>query len=64
MSASAAMTRRRSRKKYNRIVLVGAFVVAAIVGILIGVMAGFIFEIHTQSKDRDARMVSTASAEA
>ena len=27
-------------------VLVGAFVVAAIVGILIGVMAGFIFEIQ------------------
>jgi cytochrome bd-type quinol oxidase subunit 2 len=58
------MTRRRTKKKYNRMIRIGAFVAAALVGVLMGVLVGFLLQNHTPSKDQAACVVPMIIIEA
>jgi cytochrome bd-type quinol oxidase subunit 2 len=58
------MSRTRTKKKYNRVIRVGAFVAAALVGVLMGILVGFLLRGHNSSDDHAACVAPTISTEA
>ena len=53
------MASRKLRKKYRRMLLVAAFMVAALVGLLMGATASFILHDHTPSKENPTQQTPT-----
>jgi hypothetical protein len=58
------MPRKPPKHKYNRIIRGGAVLTAALVGVLIAVLAGFLLNGHSPSKDHAACVRPMTSAKA